>query len=240
MSNGKITSEKMLIIGFPSVGLVGAFAAAYLVKTLDVKRVGELDFPKISPTFVIQDGNILGPMQIYQKENVYFILSSIPLDLFSTYEFVKKSIEFGKTKGIEKIIIPRGMEIIGKETMEPKSFGLATSEASKKLLKEYRLEPIVNASVYGSDAGVISALKEFEIPSLILYTICRLQYPDSDAIVKAIKTLANIMKVKVDTEKIEEKLETISEDNKRLMEETKKYLEKTAAKPASMRTPGIA
>ncbi|MDH3192514.1 MAG: PAC2 family protein [Nitrosopumilus sp.] len=231
--------EKITIVGFPSTGLVGAFAVSYIVKSLKMKRIGELEAFEISPSVRIQNGNVYGPFQIYNKDNIYVILSNIPLFSESAFIFVKSVIEYCKKINVDKIIIPRGMIVMGPEENPPASFGLTVNEISKKMLQEYNLSVITDASIVGADAGVISALKKSDIPNLILYTICNMKFPDSNAIVKAIETLAKIINVKIDTLKFEENLEQISKDNERLIEQTKKSLEKPNEASPSMPSPGI-
>jgi predicted ATP-grasp superfamily ATP-dependent carboligase len=100
--SSETANDKLLIIAFPSVCLVGAFATSYLVSQLQMKGIGEMEFTKISPTYVIHNGEIYGPIRIYNKGNLYAILSSIPLNSISTYEFIMKAIEFAKNKNIKK------------------------------------------------------------------------------------------------------------------------------------------
>jgi len=82
MSSEKIVNEKLLIVAFPSAGLVGAFAISYLTEQLEMKDIGELEFAKVSPSYVIKNGEIYGPVRIYNKNNTYAILSHIPLVQF--------------------------------------------------------------------------------------------------------------------------------------------------------------
>ena len=71
--------KKVLIVAFPSVGLVGSFAISYLVSQLQMKDVGEMEIAEISPSYVIKEGDVYGPIRIYNKDNLYTILSGIPL-----------------------------------------------------------------------------------------------------------------------------------------------------------------
>ncbi|WP_420545752.1 PAC2 family protein [Nitrosopumilus sp.] len=120
MSSDETPDEKVLIVAFPSVGLVGSFAISYLVSQLQMKDVGELEFAEISPSYVIKDGDVYGPIRIYNKDKLYAILSGIPLSPISTYDLVVKSIEFAKDNGIKKkIIIPRGLEVDKDHKDEP-------------------------------------------------------------------------------------------------------------------------
>ncbi|MCV0431609.1 PAC2 family protein [Nitrosopumilus sp.] len=233
------SDEKVLIIAFPSAELVGAFAISYLVSQLQMEDIGELEFTKISPSYVIKKGEIYGPVRTYKKDNIYAILSTIPLNPISTYDLITKSIEFAKNNDIKKIIIPRGLEVDQNYKIEPVSYGLAANKISKSLLDKYNLPLIPNGAILGADASVISALKNFEIPSIILYTTCRMMLPDDDAIIKSIKTLTDIINVKVETEKFEERLEKINKENQKLIEQTKKYFENTSESAASV-PPGVA
>jgi len=234
-----MTNEKMLIVAFPSAGLVGAFAVSYLTAQLGMKDIGDLEFTKISPSYAIREGEIYGPVRIYNKDNLYAILSNIPLNPTYTYDLITKSIEFAKNNNIKKIIIPRGLEAYEDQKNDPMSYGVVVNKNSKSLLEEYNLPNIQGAMILGVDASVISALKNSEIPCIILYTTCRMMFPDDDAIIKSIKTLADIIKVKVETEKFEEQLEKISKENEKLIAETKNYFEKTSGRSASIPSPGI-
>lgn len=236
MSENKKTA---VIIGFPSTGLVGAFAVSYLVKALDMKRIDELESKEIPSSVFIQNGKVYGPFQIYNKDNIYVILSNVLLSPESTHDFIQSGLEYANKVNADHVIIPRGMTIMGPQQDSPKSFGLTVTEQSKNLLEDFKLPVISEASIVGPDAGVISALKKSSVPSLILFTVCNMKFPDADAIVKAVETMADIINVKVDTSKFEERLEKISKDNERLIEQTKKMYEKTSEKPPSMPSPGI-
>jgi uncharacterized protein len=234
-----MTNEKMLIVAFPSAGLVGAFAVSYLTAQLGMKDIGGLEFTKISPSYAIRDGEIYGPVRIYNKDNLYAILSNIPLNPAHTYDLIIKSMEFAKNNDIKKIIIPRGLEAYENQKNDPMSYGVVVNKKFELLLEEYNLPNIQGAMILGVDASVISALKNSEIPCVVLYTTCRMMFPDDDAIIKSIKTLSDIIKVKVETEKFEEQLEKISKENEKLIAETKNYFEKTSGRSSSIPSPGI-
>ena len=239
MKNSYPQNEKFLIVAFPSVGLVGTFAISYLIAQLQMKDMGELEIAKISPSYMIENGEIYGPIRIYNKDNIYAILAGIPLSPISTYELIIKSIEFAKSNDIKKIIIPRGLEVNDKFTGNPISYGLAVNRKSKTLLEKYELPLVPGATVLGADASVISALKNSDALGIILYTTCRMIVPDDDAIIKSIKTLSNIIMIKVETEKFEERLEKINKDNQKIIAETRKYFENGSRTSASIPTPGI-
>ncbi|MGD8431818.1 MAG: PAC2 family protein [Nitrosopumilaceae archaeon] len=240
MSSQEMKNEKLLILAFPSVGLVGAFATSYLVNQLKMKDIGELEFTKFSPSYLIKDGKIYGPNRIYKKENTYAILVGFPLNPVLAYDLVVKSIEYAKNNGISKIIIPRGLEVGENYNKDPISYGLSVNKNSDTLFGDYNLPTVPSATILGADASIMSALKNSKFPCIVLYTTCRMMMPDDDAIIRSIKTMADIIKVKVDTEKFEEELEKISKENEKLIQQTKKFFENSSGRPASMPQPGVA
>ncbi|MEK6832403.1 MAG: PAC2 family protein [Thermoproteota archaeon] len=97
MKISKITSqENILLVGFPSNGLVGTFTISYLIHNLDMKQIGEIDHLDIPPTLFIEDGEILSPIRIYKKNNIFVIISDLPLDPNLAYSFAESILEYCK------------------------------------------------------------------------------------------------------------------------------------------------
>ena len=129
---------------------------------------------------------------------------------------------------------------MGDKKTKPVSYGLAVNDISKPLLDEFGLSPIPRASVFGPDASILSAMKEVDVPIIVLYTICRQMLPDDDAIVHAVDKIASILHTKVETAKFEERLENIRKENEGLIDEARKRYEKDSEKSAIMSGAGIA
>src|SRR3989338_6609335 len=72
----KIFHENILLVGFPGNGLVGTFTISYLIHNLDMEQIGEIEHPDIPPTLFIEDGEILPPIRIYKKDNIFVIILS--------------------------------------------------------------------------------------------------------------------------------------------------------------------
>jgi len=64
----KSKSENILLVGFPSNGLVGTFTISYLIHYLGMKQIGEIDHPDLPPTLFVENGEILTPIRIYKKK----------------------------------------------------------------------------------------------------------------------------------------------------------------------------
>ncbi len=228
--------ENTLLIGFPSNGLVGTFTISYLVHYLKMKQVGEIELPDIPPTLFVENGEILTPIRIYKKENLFVITSDIPFDQYLANDFGEAIFEYSKKNNINRVIIASGMETINSSPNSPKIYGLVTHPSLEKILYQNNISKFLSGSIFGSDASIISVFRKSSIPALILYAECHPFFPDPEASVVAITTIAKILKIKVDTTDIQKRMERLRIQHRNLMEETLKALQQKEKQP---KTPQI-
>ena len=235
----KSSKENILLVGFPSNGLVGTFTISYLVHHLKMKQIGEIEHPDLPPTLFVEDGEILPPIRIYKKNNLFVILSDLPFDPFVAYDFAESILDYSKKNLIKKIIIISGMETVNKDPKSPKIFGLVTHKSLEKLLYDYKISKFLAGSIFGTDAAMITAFRKSKIPALILYAECHPFFPDPEASVVAITTLARVLNVKVDTTDIQKKIEWLRIQHRNLMEETIRSLQQRQQEKKPGRVPQI-
>lgn len=204
-----------------------------------MKLIGEMDHPGLMPTLFIENGEIFGPIRIYNKDNLYVIMSDLPLDPELAYEFSKSIIEFAKEKKIAKTIIVSGMDSQTRDPKKPKAYGLVTHQTLEKLLYDNEIPKFLAGTVFGTDAAVISAFRESNIPALVLYCECHPFFPDPEASVHAITVLSKILKIKIDTTEIQKKLEHLRIQHRNLMQETIAALQEQTGKKPTTRMPHI-
>ncbi len=228
--------ENTLLIGFPSNGLVGTFTISYLVHYLKMKQVGEIELPDIPPTLFVENGEIITPIRIYKKENLFVITSDIPFDQYLANDFGEAIFEYSKKNNINRVIIASGMETINSSPNSPKIYGLVTHPSLEKILYQNNISKFLSGSIFGSDASIISVFRKSSIPALILYAECHPFFPDPEASIVAITTIAKILKIKVDTADIQKRMERLRIQHRNLMEETLKALQQKEKQP---KTPQI-
>lgn len=185
-----------------------------------MRQIGEMDHPGLMPTLFIENGEIFGPIRIYNKDNLYVIMSDLPFEPALAYEFSKSVIDFAKEKKIEKTIIISGLDSQNRDPKTPKAYGLVTHPSLEKVLYENEIPKFLAGTVFGTDAAVISAFRQSNSPALILYCECHPFFPDPEASVHAITVLSKILKVKIDTTEIQKKLEHLRIQHRNLMQET--------------------
>lgn len=239
MKNSKSIKDNVLLVGFPSNGLVGTFSISYLVHYLGMKQFGEIDFPDLPPTLFVEDGEILAPIRIYKKDNIYVIMSDLPFDPYRAYDFAESILQYCKNNDIKKIIVVSGMETINREPHSPKIYGLVTHQSLEEILYENQISKFLAGSIFGTDAAIITVFRKSKIPALILYAECHPFFPDPEASVLAITTLAKILNVTVDTTDIKKRMERLRIQHRNLMEETIRALQQQQQDKSPTRAPQI-
>ena len=235
----KSQNENILLVGFPSNGLVGTFTISYLVHYLEMKQIGEIEHPDLPPTLFVEDGEILPPIRIYKKNNIFVIMSDLPFDPFLAYDFAESVLAYCRKNQIKKIIIISGMESVNRDPKAPKVYGLVTHQSLEKLLYDYEISKFLSGSIFGTDAAMITAFRKSKIPALILYAECHPFFPDPEASIVAITTLAKVLNVKVDTSDIQKKIEWLRIQHRNLMEETIRSLQLQQQEKKPGRAPQI-
>lgn len=221
----KTKLENILLVGFPSNGLVGTFTISYLVNYLKMKQIGEIDQPDLPPTLFVEDGEILAPIRIYKKDSIYVIMSDLPFDPYLAYAFGESILAFCKKNAIQKIIIVSGMETMNQDPKSRKIFGLTTHKTLEEILYNNRIQKFLSGSIFGTDAALINIFRKSTIPALILYAECHPFFPDPEASVNATSTLAKILKIKINTDDIKKRIERLRIQHRNLMEETIRALQ---------------
>ncbi len=217
--------ENTLLVGFPSNGLVGTFSISYLIHYLKMKQMGEIEIPELPPTLFVENGEILSPIRVYNKSNLFVIISDVPFNQNLAEEFALAINEFCKKNAIKKIVIVSGMETINQKKENPKIYGLITHSALDSLLYNNQIPKFLDGSIFGTDAAIISMFRKTNIPALVLYAECHPFFPDPEASIVAIVTLAKILDVKIDTQDIENRIEKLRIQHRNLMEDTIRTLQ---------------
>jgi len=231
------TQENTLLVGFPSNGLVGTFAISYLINSLKMRQIGEIEVPDLPSTLFVENGEILAPIRVYNKKNIFVIISGVPFNQYLAEGFAHAIHEFCKRNNIKKIIIVSGMETANKEKDSPKIFGLVTHSVLENTLYKNQIPKFLDGSIFGTDAAIISVFRKTKVPILVLYAECHPFFPDPEASIVAIETVAGVLNVKVDIQDIKSKIDKLRIQHRKLMEETIRILQQQQEKQGS--TPQI-
>lgn len=216
----KPLTEKVLLLGFPGNGLIGTFTISYLIAHLQMKLVGDVSHPDMPPTLFVENGEVLGPIRIYRKDNLYAIISDIPIFPEIASDFVASIAEYCRKNKISKVIVPSGVDTQSTDAKDIKTYGLPTDQSFEKIMYENEMPKFIAGSIIGTDATVITTFRNYKIPLLMMYTTCHPFFPDPQASVAAITSLAKLLKIQVDTTDIQKRIDYLKIQHKNLMQET--------------------
>lgn len=216
----KPKEDRILILGFPGNGLVGTFTLSYLIQHLKMQLIGEINHPDLPPTVFVENGEVIGPIRIHKKGNIYAIISEIPIYSEISYDFTEAILAFCIKNKISKIIVPSGVDSEYTDKKDIKTYGLTTDQSLEKLMYENEIPKFIAGTIIGTDAAIITSFRNKHIPLLVLYTSCHPFFPDPQASIHAVTTLAKILKIQVDTSEIQKRVDYLRIQHRNLMQET--------------------
>lgn len=225
-----------LFLGLPGPGLIGTMSMTYVIHTLKMELIGEIENSPASIIFV-DNGQMVGPVRIYKKENMFAIVSDIPIDYENAVEFTESVIDFAKRNHVDLVVFLSGIHVPERDVSHLKTYGLVTHEKLEKLLYDNGIPKFLSGVISGPDATILSHLRSSDIPTIAFHTECNYFFPDPDAAMQTIKTISRITKKEIDLTEFKKQIDYLRLQNRQLMEDTLNVLQ--AQKDTSTAPPQI-
>ena len=207
--------------GFPDLGLAGTIGARYLVEKLKFEQIGIIESKMFVPMIRIQNGLPIHPVRIYanKKGKVVIVLSEQIIDNTLASPLTEELITWIKKKGIKRVISTSGVRIPDGKAV----YAFASNEASKKIIKENKIDMIENGITSGVTALLMLALKDNNIEAFCLMGNAK-NSADYNAAAEVVKAICKLTKMELDVKPllVEAKvLETAIVEHLKTIEETK-------------------
>ena len=222
----------MLFVGIPGPGLIGILSLNYIIHSLKMDIVGEIEHSDLSNIIFIDNGELYGPVRIYKKNTLHVVISDVPIDYTIAEDFTESIIDFSKKNKIDMILFLSGMHAADRNLTNPKTYGLATDERLDKVLYENDIHKFLSGMIAGPDATILTKLKNSPVPTIVLYTECNFFFPDPEAAIHTINTISRILKTKIDITEFKKQIDFLRLQGRQLMEDTLTMLNPEKAKPA--------
>ena len=233
-----LKSPSMLFVGIPGPGLIGILSLTYVIHSLKMDIVEEIEHSDLSNIIFIDNGELYGPARIYKKNTFYAVISDVPIDYVLAEDFAESIIDFSKKNKIDMIVFLSGIHTADRNLTNPKTYGLATDERLDKVLYENEIPKFLSGMIAGPDAMILTKLKNSPVPTIVLYTECNLFFPDPEAAVHTINTISRILNIEIDITEFKRQIDFLRLQGRQLMEDTLTVLNPEKAKPA-VSTPQI-
>lgn len=151
-----------LVEGFPGMGLVGTIAAKYLIEKMSFKEIGYIHSDSFMPIIRIHAGMPVHPSRIYvnEKSKLVVLISEQIIQKQHVQVVAEAVVDWIKDRKISRIISLSGIGMDDASSEGFKIYGIASNEASIKLLKEHDIQLIQEGITTGVTALIMLELKE--------------------------------------------------------------------------------
>jgi uncharacterized protein len=235
----------MMVVGFPTHGLVGSVAASYLVHTLDMASVAYMTSEAFPPTVIMEEGLVSAPVRFYASkvvcgvdrscEQLVVAISDIqpPPELLN--HLGRSILDWAEAKGIQLIVAVEGQPMEEEVRGDARVVAMA-NRAAASILGKYHFEP-ANGVVTGFAGGLLLSAIGRNTPVLCLVAQAHKDYPDARAAAKVIETINPLVPMLVlDTKPLREKAQEIEAEVRSNL--SKQHQSMTAMRDAEPVGPG--
>ncbi|MCI4318177.1 MAG: PAC2 family protein, partial [Thermoplasmata archaeon] len=187
----------MMMVGFPTHGLVGSVAVSYLVHTLDMTQIGYVISEEFPPTVIMEEGVVSAPVRFYASKTVCGIdrsceqlvvaISDIQPPAGLLNQIARALLDWAEAKGIQLVVAVEGQPLEEEIRGDARVVAMA-NRAAAPLLGKYRFDP-ANGVVTGFAGGLLLSAIGRATPVLCVVAQAHKDYPDARAAAKVIETI---------------------------------------------------
>jgi uncharacterized protein len=228
----------MMVVGFPTHGLVGSVAASYLVHSLDMTLVAYMISEQFPPTVIMEEGVVSAPVRLYASklvcgvdrscDQLVVVIADIQPPVQMLNELGRVLLDWAESRGIQLIVAIEGQPIDSEVRGDARVVAMA-NRAAAPLLEKYRF-PAANGVVTGFAGGVLLGAIGRTTPVLCLVAQAHKDYPDARAAAKVIEIVNPLVPLLVlDTKPLREKARQIESEVRRTLQQTRESMSRMRA-----------
>lgn len=199
----------LLLLGFPSRGLVGGVAANYVIEDLKMWHVASLYDQRLPPSVVVRDGVADSPIQFFVSaercgpdgncDKLVAGMSEIPIEPRILNEVAWAIIRWAKNMRIRHIVVLEGVDAVAKVQSEvvkvPKDGAIlgARSIRSKVDLKRFGVEAVKESLLSSVAAPFLLAANAEGVDLVALYVQAQERVPDANAAARLLRSVDDML-----------------------------------------------
>lgn len=239
-------SNSMLIVAFPTVGLVSSIAGHFIIDSLKLDPIGTIISEKFMPATVIHKSIPSPPVRIYAGEEkcgpddtcrkLAIIISEFMPGPETIKPLVDKILNWAEKKGVDIILSLEGMHALGDiKKQKTQVFGIASTSEMKKVLKNQKIDQTQEGMITGVTGVLLyqGVLLKKDVICLLAQT--QANYPDSRAAALLLEKLDKMLPaIKIDPEPLLKEASEIENKIRKAMEQAKPTAPSISTAPYSM------
>ena len=227
----KDLSNSLLVVAFPTVGLISSIAGRFIIDSLKLEEIGAILSKEFMPVTIIHNGKPSPPVRIYagekkcgpggRCEQVAVIIS----EFMPPYTIIKpltdKILEWSQEKGVQAIVSLEGTHALSPKK-EMRVYGVASNDEMKNLLKKYKVSETVEGMITGVNGVLLYQGALLKQDVVCLLSEAEVSYPDSRAAANLLKKLDVMLPdIKIDPEPLYKEAEEIEKKIRQFMKQSK-------------------
>jgi uncharacterized protein len=224
-------SNCLLIVAFPTVGLISSIAGHFIIDSLKLKEIGAIVSKDFMPATIIHNGKPSPPVRIYAGdkkcgpngtcEQIAVIIS----EFMPPYNIIKpladKILEWATKKGCHSIVSLEGTHAVDSKK-KFKVYGVSSNDTMKELLKKYKIEETLEGMITGVNGVMLyqGTLKKRDV--LCLLSEANASFPDSRAAGNLLEKIDIMLPgIKIDPKPLYKEAKEIEKKIRQFMQQSK-------------------
>lgn len=238
--DGVDVSEALLVVGIPTLGLVGTITAQYLVDQLEMERIGGVYSPRFPPVGRVFEGRSSYPVRLHALETpcgpqlgcerlIVAVTEFVP-GPSSLYGLTESLTRWGSDNEVELILIPDGLLVEGKEG--PTLHAIGSHADTLDRFEDHGLQRLDQGLLFGFSAAMLTQADRFGIDTISVLAESAPGRPDARAASRLVELLDGFVpKIHIETEPLLEEAKGIERRVRELREQMESQAEQHEPTP---------
>jgi uncharacterized protein len=215
-----------IVLGLPDTGLVGIIAAGQLVESLKLTEIGYVDSDRFQPIVVLHNGRVKNPFRIYQGDDMFVIISELPVPPSLITELAKAIVEWCQSKNAKLIVALGGTPVPNRTSIEsPEAFAVEVGDTIEGIAQKAGIKLLEEGILVGPYAAVLWQCRKRNFPIVSLLAQSFSDYPDPEASAAVLEAFSKLTGKKIDVKELVEKGQEIRVKTRDLMKQTGKTMQ---------------
>jgi uncharacterized protein len=218
----------MILLGFPTIGLIGSIAGNYIANSLKLDLIGSIQSRYFLPSVIIRNSKPLPPVRIYHAkkeicgkkndcDHLLTIVTEFPIPNQAIYPLIDALQQWGDKNNISFFLGLEGIKSTEKEENQVDVFGVGSTQKMVDTLKKYKIENTKEGFISGLNGALLAAESERNKDMLCLMTEAHIAYPDSRAAGRLLEVVDDMLPgINLDLKPLYEEAENLENEIKRI------------------------
>ncbi len=225
--NAEKLRGKIFVAGFHGIGTVGWITVNFLADKLKARRVGIIITEKMPPFVSRKEKYILTPYELYLSGDFLFLKCNMPITPETSEKVLGKVAELAREGAIREAFLIGGLDSRLKSEMDDRVRFVHTEHLTenlrKKIIENDKLAYLDEGLyVVGPLATLLAYFEAFRIPAVTILPYARVDRPDPEAALEAVRIFAYVYGLELDysdlVEQVNEMEKCLNEVQKKLEE----------------------